>query len=73
MLIVERKKSHHFKKVIENSLTVPETQIGVKWYKDSTLLGETLPPRVRIHANYSLQLDWLQPTDTALYTCEVSN
>ncbi|KAL4707499.1 hypothetical protein ACJJTC_000251 [Scirpophaga incertulas] len=54
-----------------------ESKIRVRWYKDSTLLGDSmdahhlLPNRVRMHTNYSLQLDSLGAEDTADYTCEV--
>ncbi|XP_075987599.1 wrapper isoform X2 [Anticarsia gemmatalis] len=54
-----------------------ETKLRVRWYKDSQLLGdshaphELLPPRVRMHNNYSLQVDSLQASDTADYTCEI--
>lgn len=54
-----------------------ESKLRVRWYKDSTLLGDSedahhhLPPRVRMHANYSLQVDTLGSEDTADYTCEV--
>ncbi|KAJ8705983.1 hypothetical protein PYW07_010760 [Mythimna separata] len=54
-----------------------EGKLRVRWYKDKKLLGdshtphEILPPRVRMHANYSLQVDALQAEDTADYTCEI--
>ncbi|XP_026744044.1 neurotrimin-like [Trichoplusia ni] len=54
-----------------------EAKLRVRWYKDSKLLGdshtphEILPPRVRMHTNYSLQVDQLQAQDTADYTCEI--
>ncbi|XP_047037795.1 neurotrimin-like [Helicoverpa zea] len=54
-----------------------EGKLRVRWYKDKKLLGdshtphEILPPRVRMHANYSLQVDDLQAEDTADYTCEI--
>ncbi|CAH0718403.1 unnamed protein product, partial [Brenthis ino] len=54
-----------------------ETQLRVRWYKDNALLGDShdpnhlLPPRTRMHANYSLQIDDLVSKDTADYTCEV--
>ncbi|KAJ0170584.1 hypothetical protein K1T71_013955 [Dendrolimus kikuchii] len=54
-----------------------EVKIRVRWYKDKVLLGDSedahylLPPRVRMHANYSLQVDSLIAEDTADYTCEV--
>ncbi|KAL0859800.1 hypothetical protein ABMA27_010144 [Loxostege sticticalis] len=54
-----------------------EGKLRVRWYKDNALLGDSmdahtlLPPRVRMHANYSLQVDLLQAKDTADYTCEV--
>ncbi|CAH0403733.1 unnamed protein product [Chilo suppressalis] len=54
-----------------------EGPLRVRWYKDTTLLGDSmdahhlLPPRVRMHANYSLQVDSLVAGDTADYTCEV--
>lgn len=54
-----------------------EAKLRVRWYKQTTLLGDSmdahhlLPPRVRMHANYSLQVDQLMAADTADYTCEV--
>ncbi|XP_052747857.1 neurotrimin [Galleria mellonella] len=54
-----------------------EYKYRVRWYKDETLLGDShdshhlLPPRVRMHANFSLQIDNLMSQDTADYTCEV--
>ncbi|KAM3968959.1 neurotrimin [Aphomia sociella] len=54
-----------------------EYKYRVRWYKDKTLLGDShdahhlLPPRVRMHANFSLQIDNLMSQDTADYTCEV--
>ncbi|CAK1594845.1 unnamed protein product [Parnassius mnemosyne] len=54
-----------------------ETVVRVRWYKNDKLLGDTLdqhhllPPRIRMHANYSLQVDALGAHDTADYTCEV--
>lgn len=54
-----------------------EPKLRVRWYKDKTLLGDSedadysLPPRVTMHANYSLQVDNLISQDTADYTCEI--
>ncbi|XP_049882240.1 neurotrimin isoform X7 [Pectinophora gossypiella] len=54
-----------------------EAKLRVRWYKDNQLLGDSadpnhlLPPRTRMHANYSLQVDLLKAEDTADYTCEV--
>ncbi|CAG4960738.1 unnamed protein product [Parnassius apollo] len=54
-----------------------ETIVRVRWYKNDELLGDTLdqhhllPPRIRMHVNYSLQIDALSAHDTADYTCEV--
>ncbi|XP_059045866.1 neurotrimin [Achroia grisella] len=54
-----------------------EYKYRVRWYKDETLIGDSqdahllLPPRVRMHANFSLQIDNLISQDTADYTCEV--
>lgn len=54
-----------------------ETKHRVRWYKDNVLLGDSqdpnhlLPPRTRMHANYSLEIDELAAKDTADYTCEV--
>ncbi|KAJ2943072.1 hypothetical protein O0L34_g18764 [Tuta absoluta] len=54
-----------------------ESRLRVRWYKNDHLLGDSadpnqlLPPRYRMHANYSLQLHGLQAGDTADYTCEV--
>ncbi|XP_012543800.1 igLON family member 5 isoform X2 [Bombyx mori] len=49
----------------------------VRWYKDGTLLGDSkdpgtlLPPRVQMHANFSIQINEIRESDTAAYTCEV--
>ncbi|CAB3254622.1 unnamed protein product [Arctia plantaginis] len=53
-----------------------DSSLRVRWYKDDQLLGdsqlhEALPPRINMHANYSLQVDSLQAQDTADYTCEI--
>ncbi|XP_072933836.1 neurotrimin-like [Epargyreus clarus] len=54
-----------------------ETKLRVRWYKNDVLIGDSqdahriLPPRTRMHANYSLQVDDLTSDDTADYTCEV--
>ncbi|XP_063835220.1 hemicentin-2-like [Ostrinia nubilalis] len=55
-----------------------DVKLRVRWYKAGALLGDSadahtlLPPRVRMHANYSLQLDSLGAKDSADYTCEES-
>ncbi|XP_047999955.1 hemicentin-2-like [Leguminivora glycinivorella] len=54
-----------------------DVDIRVRWYKGDTLLGDSrdphhlLPPRTRLHANYSLEINDLVADDTAEYTCEV--
>ena len=58
---------------------VSESKLRVRWYKENSLLGDShdphhlLPARVRMHANYSLQVDDLTSNDTADYICEVSS
>ncbi|XP_038217179.1 hemicentin-1-like [Zerene cesonia] len=54
-----------------------EAKLRVRWYKDKSLLGDSdiphhlLPPRTRMYANFSLQIDELNARDSADYTCEV--
>ncbi|XP_026324600.1 roundabout homolog 3-like [Hyposmocoma kahamanoa] len=51
--------------------------LHVKWYKETTLLGDSsdphhlLPPRFRMNTDYSLQISPLMAEDTANYFCEV--
>ncbi|XP_045781230.1 neurotrimin-like [Maniola jurtina] len=54
-----------------------EGDLRVRWYKSNALIADSrdpnllLPPRTRMHANFSLQVEELVSADTADYTCEI--